>query len=644
MTSNLNVNVNSSLNLERELKRFIRQIRPGLIGGTSNPNVNLSGLMEELKSSPELVESLKESLRLFLASRDFTVALTETGLTIESGMFSEIFRRIEYKFLPKPVENDDILSFLRRIFDAISDTSWLESIDRELFEEFLLLILPPHESVVEPLASQFFLSLEILSLRLAGLGYEPIVTDRLRARREFQHAFMDVTRNVHFLFEKGESAIPALLDSLERCEKGVRWIRSRRGVDGISLALTYRLLKIQQVIHRMRLLIQLLQSVLSEWTPKPAIELFFEIMLAELRRFELRPFLASNVELLAFQITEHTGRAGEHYITRSRSEWWDMGWSAALGGAIVAVIAIVKILVSRLHLAPLPEALAYGLTYAIGFITIHSLGGTLATKQPAMTASTLAAALDESANSSSSLDGLAEIIVCTTRSQMIALLGNFFVAFPVAVMLIFPFSLIHLNIIPQDKAIHTLESLHGFHSLSFFYAALAGVCLFLSGLLAGVADNWFNFNHVGERLKHSELLRQYVPSHKLDRAIQVIYQNLGFWVGNISLGFFLGSMPAIGTIIGLPLDIRHITFASAQFGASLAVLDFSTSLSTAAVIGASIFIMGLVNLAVSFSLTLFVVIRSRKIRFAQTPLLLSKLGERFRRRPLDFFFPAGEST
>ena len=36
--------------------------------------------------------------------------------------------------------------------------------------------------------------------------------------------------------------------------------------------------------------------------------------------------------------------------------------------------------------------------------------------------------------------------------------------------------------------------------------------------------------------------------------------------------------------------------------------------------------MGLINLAVSFSLTLFLVVKSRRIRFAQTPLLLRKVG------------------
>ncbi len=101
------------MNLERELKRFVRQIRPGLIGATANPNVNLAQLIEELKTSPKHTQEIGLALEEFLASRDFTSALTETGLTLESGAFTEIYKRLEYKFLPKPVETMMFWALLR---------------------------------------------------------------------------------------------------------------------------------------------------------------------------------------------------------------------------------------------------------------------------------------------------------------------------------------------------------------------------------------------------------------------------------------------------------------------------------------------------------------------------------------------------
>src|SRR3954463_13091242 len=81
----------TALNLERELKRFVRQIRPGLIGATSNPNANLNQLIEEIKAPSPMRQDLVPRLEEFIMSRDFVTALTETGLTLESGVFTEVF-------------------------------------------------------------------------------------------------------------------------------------------------------------------------------------------------------------------------------------------------------------------------------------------------------------------------------------------------------------------------------------------------------------------------------------------------------------------------------------------------------------------------------------------------------------------------
>ena len=626
------------MNLERDLKAFVRQIRPGLIGATSNPSVNLAQLVDDLETSPPSAE-LKAALAERLITRDFVAALTETGLTLESGVFGEIFRRLEYKLLPKRAAGQDVLGFLRNVFDAPGDVTWLAQIDRPMFADLLSLILPEPAVLIEPLAPQLFMSLEILSLRLAGLGYDPLVTHRLATRRDLQHSFMDVTRDVHTLLEKGEPAIAALKASLARAEQAAAYVRSRRAVEGVSLDLSYRLIKIQQVVRRAELVVATIETMLGEWRSGPALQLFFEIMMAELRQFKLRAFLTSNLELLAFQITEHTGRAGEHYIARTRRQWTGMLRSAALGGAVVAGIAIVKILASKLHLPPGPEALTYGGIYAVGFLIIHALGGTLATKQPAMTASTLAASLDQGAASNEGLQNLAEVIVRTLRSQIAALVGNFSVAFPVAVLVCWPLAHFGHPLMDAHKSELTLMSLDGTKSLSFVYATIAGFCLCFSGILAGIADNWFVFNHVGERLRQSELLRKMVGPQGLERTIHSITHNLGFWVGNSSLGFMLGAMGALGQITGLPIDIRHITFASAQFGAALASVNFAVAPRELLIIGASVLGMGLVNLGVSFALTLFLVVKSRRVRFSQTSVLLSKVGSTLGRRPLELFFP-----
>ncbi len=628
------------MTLERELRRFVRQIRPGLIGATANPNTNLKQLVEEVRLSSHVRENLPRQLVDFLLTQDIVSALTEANLTLEKGIFSEIYQRLEYKVLPKPVENTDILYFLSRVFDSQSDANWLENIDRAKFAELLHLLFSNKQKLITGLVPQLCLALEILSLRLAGLGYDPVVNRRLRSRQDYQHAFLHVTRSVHGLLDgQGEAAIPQIREAIGRCASAATWARSRRKEDGVSMALTYQLLKIQQVTKRMSLILDVIEASLGQWKGESAFELFYEILLAEIRRFDIGRFIGQNIGMLAFQITEHTGKTGEHYITRSRREWNLMFQSAAIGGAIVAGLAVMKIILSHLHLPPGPEGLTYAMLYSIGFLWIHTMGGTLATKQPAMTASTLASSLDQAANSHQAMQNLCEVIVCTIRSQMIALLGNYLIAFPMAIFICLPFNSFKMPIMSHEKAWTLIESLHPWHSLAFFYAAVAGVGLCGAGLIAGFADNWFVFNRVGSRLKNSSLLRRFVSTRNLDRVIHYIDHNLGFWVGNVGLGFYLGLVGPIGKVFGLPLDTRHITFSSGQFGAAVASLDFRVPLPVLFTVGLAIFGFGLINLAVSFFLTLNLAVRSRGIRFGQSRELLRLLFKRFWAHPTEFFIP-----
>lgn len=68
--------------------------------------------------------------------------------------------------------------------------------------------------------------------------------------------------------------------------------------------------------------------------------------------------------------------------------------AGAGGGLVIAALAFIKIQVVSLGLAPGYQAFRVSLNYGIGFVLIHLLHFTVATKQPAMTAALLAAAID----------------------------------------------------------------------------------------------------------------------------------------------------------------------------------------------------------------------------------------------------------
>lgn len=623
-----------------EMQRIVQQCRPGLIGSTSNPSRNLITAIQELKQSPRLLSQFQEESNQTLMSLDYVRALTRSGLAVEQGFFRELFKQIEYTFLPRALDETDALDLVGKLFSSRGSMDWVQYIDEDVLSDFLQLLVKDRNAFIEKIAPQLFESLEILSLRLAACGVEERIYDRLESRPDLRDALISVQRITQKLFDKPSlESIAKIEESLDLCDQAVEFIRSERTVKGISIALTFRLVRIQELCSRIQKILHVLRRILGEWDILPTTLLVKDILVSETQKIDIGNFFSKHFELLAYEITEHTGRAGEHYITTTKSEWKAMFKSAAIGGVIVGFLALIKAMAGSVGFPPALEALVFGTIYAVGFLVIHNIGGTIATKQPAMTASKIAAALDAGTSSAQAMMNLADLVVKTIRSQLVAVLGNYLIAFPTACLVSLPFIYLGIPLISNHKAHALLDSLDPFTSLSFWYAAVAGVCLFVSGVLGGMANNWFVFNEIGKRLRSSSFLGFFTDAQKLDYMVQKVDHNIGHWVGNASLGFFLGGMGFVGFLFGLPLDIRHISFASAQAGAALAHLDFTVTFGYALIIMIGVFVMGLINLAVSFSLTLMLVIKSRKIHFSKGGELIWLCINKFRTRPLDFFIP-----
>jgi len=315
---------------------------------------------------------------------------------------------------------------------------------------------------------------------------------------------------------------------------------------------------------------------------------------------------------------------------------------ASIGGFIIAVMATIKILAYHLALAPMGRAFINSMSYGLGFVFIHVIRGTVATKQPAMTAAAIASTISEgSGKKSHQLTKLSELVVDILRTQFIAIMGNVMLAVPVALIISFAWlQYTGAPMIDTEKAGHLLHDLDPFHSLALPHAAIAGVYLFLSGLIAGYYDNLAVYNNVGARIQRHKLLKYILPSSWLQRLGGFIEANLGAIMGNFLFGVFLGSTATIGYIFGLPIDIRHIAFASANLAHGLFNIsadDISWSLILISILGVAL--IGLVNLIVSFSLALFVALRSKEVRFFEWSRLTKLVFGHIISHPSDFFWP-----
>jgi len=114
--------------------------------------------------------------------------------------------------------------------------------------------------------------------------------------------------------------------------------------------------------------------------------------------------------------------------------------------------------------------------------------------------------------------------------------------------------------------------------------------------------------------------------------------NLGGLMGNFFFGILLGVMPLLGFLLGMPLDIRHVTFSSANFATAMVGLDYHVTWELVLTSIAGFLAIGSVNLLVSFGLALWVALRSRQVRFKHGWLLVKALGRRFRQGPVSFLF------
>ena len=122
-------------------------------------------------------------------------------------------------------------------------------------------------------------------------------------------------------------------------------------------------------------------------------------------------------------------------------------------------------------------------------------------------------------------------------------------------------------------AAYQLEALHPFASAALFHAAIAGVWLFVAGLIAGFFDNRGAYLDLGGRLRAHPRLRRRLRADRLERLATYVEANYGALAGNFLFGVLLGATGYVGHLTGLPLDIRHVAFSSANLGYVLAAQD-----------------------------------------------------------------------
>ncbi|MDP2867230.1 site-specific recombinase [Methyloversatilis sp.] len=631
---------------------LVALLRPHGREGLAAAESRFHGLLRLLASRPDLAAALSHYLKTVLLARMHRTLYSESGVLANQGFFSGLISRVLGRMLPPAINDDFLRDLFSEVFDASDDGEWMVAIPREDWEtlfERLDLDGEAFAAARRQCRHELFEAMRMASHRLAALGMEPALLRYMPALARHESPFLaqsDEVRELIRLHAGGETPQPydghfeVLLD---QCSSYIDTIRRRSREAGVGVNLVFLLARIEQIADRLRLLRTL--ALPDEADDRPAlraraIDFFLRLVQQENRRNSLRDLFTGTTQLLARRVTEQASRSGEHYVTGTRSEFVAMFRAAAGAGVIIGTMAMIKILISKLGLPPVWEAVAYSLDYGLGFVLIHILHLTIATKQPAMTAATLAAALDGQQSRDARLGVLVELAAQVSRTQWISIAGNVSIGFIMALSIAMTAGqFIDWHPVDPVKGAHLLHDLHPWQSLALVHAAIAGIFLFLSGLISGYYDNQSLYHRVPERLLRVKWLRSLLGEARLARFARYIELNLGALAGNFLFGCMLGSTPVIGSLLGLPLDIRHVAFASANLAYGLEALSFDVDWHAIAIGALGVVLIGLTNLTVSFSLAMRVALRSRGIQPDDTRGLSVKLARRFLTRPRDFFWP-----
>jgi len=561
-------------------------------------------MINEITTKEESLESTQLSFYSFF---------TKYTLMDEYGFSSGVFRRLFRKILPRVPEVDSVEYIL-----CTKDGS----------VPYLLSLLEFENILDGQIFEELDLSIKALCSKVIAFGIDSDVKAKYDFLKLDSKAFESLLSRVNGLAECKRKEMVELISSLDEIELLTNELRKNKHKIGTNFHLTLTTRKTLEYIHRIKELLELRINIRSKnhWE-----KIFLDYLEYGKGKDSVRRYLNRHSDLVALEIVEHTSNKGGKYIAESRRDYWKFFGRSLLGGGIISLFAFLKLFIDSFELTQYQNAFYYSINYAVCFIVVKELGGIIATKQPAMTASTIAKNIDAQDDLKiDSINSIAILIRKVFRSQFISIIGNFIMALLLAGIIMYSFQLFSFENLTEvirpevlmKKVIPTTKLVS--------FAAIAGLYLALSGLISGCVDNKVVASKIGHRIKHSKLF------FKSKGLAYFAEKKLGALVGNICLGFFLGSTFLLSNILPLDLDIRHIAFSSANVGYSVVNYDFNLDYIILALLGA--LLIGLVNFICSFSLTLYLALKSRGANFKVVPKIILAVIKDFFKNPLRYFF------
>jgi site-specific recombinase len=515
-------------------------------------------------------------------------------------------------------------------------------VDLKLVERLFATLAVPQAGALAPAMQAMRDAAVLLSVRIAATGTVDELRERTQSPKLHDSPFLKLPPAVRRLMEDSAldpKANVACREAVAACRKELARIGSTLDSTGISLTLVYRLDYIRHLLDRLYALLGLLAPAGGQVAEGTGLRFLQSLIRGGVRDRSLYELFRSNSRLLARRIIERAGRTGEHYITRTRAEQHRMVSSAAGGGAVTAFSVAAKFLLAWAKLPVLIEGLSIGLNYAGAFVVMHLAGFTLATKQPSMTAAALAHSIKEIENEAApDLTALVDQVERTVRSQLAAAVGNVGMVIPFAVGIdLVAVALTGRHFVDAHSADKIILAHNPVSSLTWLFACMTGGYLWLASVAGGAVENWFVVRKLPDSVASNRVLRALIGPHRAQGWARALSQQTAGLSVAVALGLQLGLVPMAAGLVGITLEVRHVTFVTGQLVyAGMQRGPFGVLEPDYLMALLSIGMVGALNFSISFALALWVAFRARDVRPGQQVALVLAVLTRFKERPLDF--------
>ncbi len=603
-----------------------------------------------VESSPEVRSALLDAVARLLAGSDATNLLGATGIPGERGFMAEATERLVNRLIPAPRDEHDLSLMAQRLWPNEAEVQRFAHIPDDLFHRLVLLLTPDDRpGMWHGVRAEFADGFRLLSTRIAAQGLTRKLRERSLPGRVIESPFLRSAQLGETLLAawEGGQDVTELLTAWRieaaGCRAALGEIHRQLETDGVSVDIVFGIDVLEHCLTRQEDMVAIMSMPAGSARSAAIHRLLARLALRAWQDRSVRHLAGTNLRLLHRRIVDRAGATGEHYIANDRSEYRHIWLAAAGGGALTVLTAAGKVAIASLHhaihLAALPTGLLYGGNYALCFIALQHLGLMLATKQPAMTAASLASIMRDHPEADR-LEPMVDRMTQICASQLAAAIAN------VAVVAVGAFAFDGLwrlltgrHWMTMEMAQKTYTDLSPLDSLTIFYAALTGVILWLSSLAGGWFDNWSAYHRLPQAIAEHRLGAR-LGRGRMQAFAAFWHQHAAGWGTNISLGMMLGMTPALGEVLGLPMDVRHVTLSTGIL--SLAVSGLGDSWHHQGFVWyalAGIGVMFVLNLGVSFGLSLLTAARALDMSWRELVALGRRLLVRLVRHPAQFVLP-----